>query len=93
MARQLEEEGRHKLLWEADRGRFRLRVDFDSLLRGDMKSRFDAYNLALNGGWLNRDFVRDREGLPPIPGGAGQEYRVALNTAAADATAESVPAA
>lgn len=92
MARQLEEEGRHKLLWEADRGRYRLRVDFDSLLRGDMKTRFEAYNMALTGGWLNRDFVRDREGLPPIPGGSGQEYRVALNTAAVGEATQNAPA-
>lgn len=91
IARQIEEEGRHKLLWDRDVGKFRIRVDFDSLLRGDMKSRFDAYNIALTGGWLNRDTVRDREGLPPIPGGAGREYRVALNTAAAEASDVSVP--
>ncbi len=85
MARQMEEEGEHKLLWEAEHGTVRIRVDFDSMLRGDMKTRYDAYHIALGDGWLNRDTVRDREGQPPIPGGAGQEYRVALNTAPAEA--------
>jgi phage portal protein BeeE len=85
MARQLEEEAEHKLFWDAERAGLRLRVDFDSMLRGDMKTRYDAYHTALGDGWLNRDTVRAREGLPPIPGNAGKEYRVALNTGPATA--------
>lgn len=85
MARQLEEEAEHKLFWDAERSGLRLRVDFDSMLRGDMKTRYDAYHIALGDGWLNRDTVRAREGLPPIPGNAGKEYRVALNTGPATA--------
>ena len=91
-ARQLELEMEDKLVWASERGRLRILVDFDSMLRGDMKSRFEAYNLALAGGYFNRDEARDREGLPPIPGGAGQEFRVALNTGPATAPGDT-PAA
>ena len=87
MAKQLEEESEHKLFWESERPCMRLRVDFDSMLRGDMKTRYEAYHLGLGDGWLNRDGVRSREGLPPIPDGAGREYRVALNTGPASAAA------
>ena len=91
IARQLEEEGRHKLFWDAERAQTRLRFDFDSLLRGDRKTRYDASHIALGDGWKSRNEVRADEGLAPIPG--GEEYRVALNTAAAVATpSASVPA-
>lgn len=39
----------------------------ESLLRGDIKSRFEAYNMAINGGWMNRSEVRIRENLNPGP--------------------------
>jgi HK97 family phage portal protein len=42
--------------------------DMDALFRGDMKSRYDAYNLALQY-WTTVNEVRAREGLNPIPGG------------------------
>lgn len=90
MARQLEEEAEYKLFWEAERAAMRLRVDFDSMLRGDMKTRYEAYHLALGDGWINRDGVRAREGMAPIPDGAGQEYRVALNMAPATAPGTAV---
>ena len=83
IARQLEEEARHKLFWEAERGQVRLRIDFDSLLRGDRKTRYDAAHIALGDGWKSRNEVRADEGLPPIPG--GDEYRVALNTGVSEA--------
>ncbi len=45
-----------------------------NLLRGDMKSRYEAYNTALRGGWLNQNEVRELEEMNPIPG--GDRYRV-----------------
>lgn len=44
------------------------------LLRGDVKSRYEAYNMALLSGWMNRNEVRALEELPPFPG--GEKYLV-----------------
>jgi HK97 family phage portal protein len=45
-----------------------------ALLRGDMKSRYEAYNTGLRAGFLNQDEVRELEEMNPIPG--GDVYRV-----------------
>lgn len=40
----------------------------DMLLRGDTKSRYEAYGKAINDGWMVRNEVRMRENLNPLPG-------------------------
>lgn len=60
------------------RGQF-VKINVDALVRGDIKSRYDAYQTALDSGWRNPDEVRELEDLPPIPGGAGQMFRQPLN--------------
>jgi HK97 family phage portal protein len=60
------------------RGQF-VRFNVDGLLRGDIKTRYEAYRVAIEGGWRNPDEVRALEDLPPIPGGAGAKYRQPLN--------------
>lgn len=50
------------------------------LLRGDMKSRYDAYAIGRNWGWLCPDTIRESEGMNPLPEGkGGQEYLRPLN--------------
>lgn len=49
----------------------------DALLRSDIKTRFEAYGIALDKGWMNRDEVRARENLNPM-GGGGQIHTVQL---------------
>lgn len=49
----------------------------DGLLRGDVKSRTQAYSLGLRDGYLNRNEVRAMENRNPIEG--GDEYRMAEN--------------
>ncbi|MEO1223804.1 MAG: phage portal protein, partial [Pseudomonadota bacterium] len=39
------------------------------LLRGDLKSRYEAFGLARNWGWLSVNEIRRMENLPPIAGG------------------------
>lgn len=39
----------------------------DALLRGDTKSRYEAYTLAISAGWMKRSEVRERENLNPAP--------------------------
>lgn len=43
--------------------------DLSALLRGDVKSRFEAYRIGREIGALSADDVRRRENEPPIPGG------------------------
>jgi HK97 family phage portal protein len=51
----------------------------DALLRGDVKSRYEAYRIGIEAGFTNPDEVRALEDRPPIPGGAGAKYRQPLN--------------
>ncbi len=57
----------------ADREYF-VEFNFEGLLRGDIKTRFEAYKSAIADGWLNPNEVRAKENLNPIPG--GEKYRV-----------------
>jgi len=50
----------------------------DALLRGDLKSRYDAYAVGRNWGWLSANDVRRRENMDPIEEG-GDEYLKPLN--------------
>jgi HK97 family phage portal protein len=57
----------------ATRGKSRIAYDPTALLRGDTKSRYDAYRSALGGagapGWMTKNEIRKIENLPPIDGG------------------------
>ncbi len=61
----------------------------DALVRGDMKSRYDAYHIARQDGWMNQDEIREKENMNPLPKGAGKVYLVPLNMV----PASSAPAA
>ena len=55
----------------------------DALLRVDTKTRYEAYAIARQNGWLNADEIRLRENMNPLPDGTGQTYIVPLNMAPA----------
>lgn len=78
LAIKVEQELERVLLFDDERREYRIVFDLDSMARGDMKSRFEAYQLGLLNGWLSIDEVRAREGLEGIPG--GDQHRVPLNT-------------
>lgn len=48
--------------------RFIARHNMEGLLRGDVKTRFEAYAIAVQLGWLTRAEVRQKEDLNPIDG-------------------------
>lgn len=52
-----------------------------ALLRGDTASRYNAYKVAIENGWMSQDDVRLLEDLNPIPGGQGKFYWRPLNWA------------
>ena len=54
----------------------------DGLLRGDTKSRYDAYAVGRQNGWLSANDIRELENQNPIPGGDG--YLVNGNMVPAD---------
>lgn len=56
-----------------------IQFDITGLLRGDTKSRYAAYALARQWGWLSVNDIRRLENLPPIPG--GDTYLQPLNMA------------
>lgn len=51
----------------------------DGLLRGDVVSRYNAYAVARNNGWMNADEIRELENMNPMPDGQGKIYLVPLN--------------
>lgn len=64
----------------------------DGLLRGDIKSRYEAYAIARNWGWMNTDEIRARENMNPLPNGEGQVYLQPLNMIPAGADVEATAA-
>ena len=51
------------------------------LLRGDLKSRYDAYAVGRQWGWLSPNDVRRKENEDPIPGEQGDSYDMPANIA------------
>ena len=51
-----------------DRTQFYVSFDVNSIIRGDQQSRYTAYSLGLNAGFLTVADVRSAEGLPYIAG-------------------------
>ena len=80
-ARAIEQLFDHHLLFDDERSFLECKFDFDEMTRGDMKTRFEAYQIGTLNGWLNRNEVRARENMNPIEDGHGDDYRVPLNTA------------
>lgn len=46
----------------------------DALLKGDVKTRWEAYKAARESGALNADEIRKKENMQPIGGRAGEEF-------------------
>jgi len=51
----------------------------DELLRGDIKSRFEALAIAHEHSVINADEWRRKENMPPQPGGQGKIYQAPIN--------------
>lgn len=64
----------------------------DGLLRGDIKSRYEAYSSALQNEWMTKNEVRIIENMNPVQG--GDEFRnPAINPQESEATNEPAQAA
>jgi HK97 family phage portal protein len=49
------------------------------LLRGDMQSRYAAYQIGRMNGWLSADDIRELENMNPLPDGDGKSYWMPAN--------------
>lgn len=69
-------------------------VQFDPnavLLKGDLKTRVEAYNLGRQAGLWSVDELRAKEELPPVPDGKGAGYLQPLNFTELGSTPDVVP--
>jgi HK97 family phage portal protein len=51
----------------------------DGLVRGDLQSRYNAYSIGRQNGWLSADDIRELENMNPLPDGQGKLYLVPMN--------------
>lgn len=70
----IEQEAKRQLLPEELRGPYYFEHLVNDLLRGDIETRFEAYEKALMNGWMSINEVRERENLNPIDGGDVHRY-------------------
>lgn len=75
--RRLEQGIRHKLLDDQERKRYFAEFMVQDLLRGDTESRYKAYRIAREDGWMSANEIRQRENLNPIEN--GDVYLVPVN--------------
>lgn len=68
-----------KLFTTEERRKYFVEFQIDALLRGDIKTRFDAYSTALQNGILSIDEVRALENRNPLENGAGSVHLIPLN--------------
>jgi len=59
------------LLLPSERAEFFFELNIDGLLRGDIKSRYEAFQIARQNGWLSVDEIRAMENMNPLPDGKG----------------------
>jgi HK97 family phage portal protein len=79
----LETEAQIKLIGRNNRqNRLYTKINVGGLLRGDIKSRYDAYGVGRTNGWLSANDIRSLEDMNPVAG--GDEYIVQLNMVPVD---------
>jgi HK97 family phage portal protein len=76
--RKWESECNYKLFMPGERGRIFCEILVDGLLRGDMKSRYEAFAIGRQWGWYSVNDIRDKENMNPI-GAEGDIYLEPLN--------------
>lgn len=74
----LEQEADIKLLGSNRAGGMFTKLNLNGLLRGDTASRFNAYSIGRQGGWLSVNDIREFEDMNPLPGEDGDIYLVPL---------------
>lgn len=86
-----EQQLNRKVIRHKDRGRLFFEFNVDGILRGDLQSRYQAYSIGRNWGWLSVNEIREKENLNPI-GSDGDVYMQPLNMQALGTDPASAPA-
>ena len=68
-------------LLDDERSRYFIEFNLSGLMRGDQKSRYEAYAIGRQWGWLSVNDIRRLENMPPVAG--GDTYLQPLNMVAA----------
>jgi HK97 family phage portal protein len=68
-----------ELLSPSDRVTHFIKFNVEGLLRGDIQTRYAAYQTAKQNGWMNADEIRELEDLNPMPNGQGADYWQPVN--------------
>lgn len=63
----------------AERAKYFAEHIVEGLLRGDIKTRYEAYAIGRQWGWLSADDIAELENRNPLPDGQGDMYLVPLN--------------
>ena len=70
-----------------DRNEYFVEFLIEGLLRGDFKTRYDAYAIGRNNGWLSANDIRRMENMNPLPPEQGDVYLIPLNMVPAGSSA------
>jgi HK97 family phage portal protein len=84
----LEQAMMQQLFTPAERERYFVEFNVDGLLRGDLLTRYQAYQIGRQNGWLSADDIRRFENMDPLPGTQGDIYLVPLNMVPAELATE-----
>jgi HK97 family phage portal protein len=88
----IEQEFWDKLLTEREKEQdFYIEHLVAGLLRGDLKTRYEAYGIGRNWGWLSPNDVLKRENENPLPDGQGRHYLVPSNMVTAESLDHPAP--
>lgn len=77
--RRIEAEINRKLVFSFERPEIFAQHDLSELTRGDLKTRADYFQTALQNGWMSRNEVRAHENMNPIDGNGGEIHTVQVN--------------
>lgn len=80
-----------RLFSDAEKKLYFIEFLVDGLYRGDIQSRYNAYNIGRQGGWLSADDIRELENMNPLPNGQGKIYWMPLNMTDAKELTEPQP--
>jgi len=72
----IEAELGHYFLLPEERKEFYFEFMVEKFLRGDIKTRYEAYNIGRNAGWISADEIREKENMSPMANGLGKIYVV-----------------
>jgi HK97 family phage portal protein len=78
---------------EEKKAGFYFGFNLNALQRGDQKSRYEAYAIGRNWGWLSADDIRRLEDMNDLPDNQGSVYLTPMNMVAAGEKPEPAPVA